>query len=103
MRARVIGKRGGIRMEAVSCVTCAAWPGCRDATAINLNFGCPSWVDYEDGARIAPPEDMEQAQPFQQQLNHEHSARVDHVREEIESERIAPQEEPHAEDDTDQS
>jgi hypothetical protein len=54
MRQRIVGKRGGISMGTVTCVTCVAWPGCSSASALNLKFGCAAWVDFETGARIAP-------------------------------------------------
>jgi len=54
MRQRVVGKRGGIRVDDVTCVTCAVWPGCSAATALAMKYGCPDWVDFENGARIAP-------------------------------------------------
>jgi hypothetical protein len=87
MRCRVIGKRGGIRFDVVSCVTCISWPGCSSASALTLSYGCRDWVDFEDGSRIAPdvpaPAEItiEGADSPADIVAKDAAAKVDHIRE----------------------
>jgi hypothetical protein len=50
MKQKVIGPRGGVSIEDVSCYTCLCWPGC---TLVNTTkeFGCGDWVN-EAGQRL---------------------------------------------------
>jgi hypothetical protein len=77
MKCKTIGPRGGTRMDDITCVTCAVWPGCGAATALAIKFGCLDWVDYEDGYRVAPVVIPAAAVEFMDEAK----AKVDHIRE----------------------
>lgn len=55
--------------------------------------GCDKCADLVEPPPVKLPENMEEAAPIQRDLNHARSVRMDHIREEIEAERVAPPDE----------
>lgn len=53
MKCKVIGTRGGVSVEEVSCFTCLCGNTCRLLSATK-DFGCGDWVG-ENGQRIHQP------------------------------------------------
>lgn len=92
MKCVVIGPRGGLHNADVSCDTCVCANKCAFSGPSTRPWGCFDWVDIE-GRRVATSklEAIEAAMP-PDDLDGDNARllREEHVREEIEAERVAP-------------